>query len=208
MIAVLDYGIGNLASAERALRHIGGPACLVSAPDAAAGAEGVVLPGVGAFGACVAALRASGLERVVLDAVERAVPLLGICVGMQMLYEGSDEDPTACGLGILEGRVRLLPGAVKRPQMQWNVLERAPGRESALLAGAGASPWVYFVHSYAPEPTPEVVARCDYGGPVVAAVERGPLWATQFHPEKSGEVGLAMLGNFVRACAGAPARTS
>lgn len=201
LIAVLDYGIGNLRSAEKALVHLGAPARLVADPDEAASAAAVVLPGVGAFGPCADALRASGLDRVALSAVERGLPFLGICVGFQLLYEGSDESPDVPGLGVLAGRVRPLLAGVKRPQMQWNTLRRVPGRSSGLLEGLGEEPWVYFVHSFAPEPGDDVVAECDYGGPVVAAAERGRVWGTQFHPEKSGAVGLALLANFVRAAA-------
>ena len=199
MIAVLDYGIGNLRSAEKALQRVGGDAHLVTEPAEASGAEGVVLPGVGAFGRCMEALRATRLDRVALDAVADGTPFLGICVGMQLLYDGSDEDPGTSGLGILAGKIRLLPDGVKRPQMQWNRLDRLVP-ESPLLAGLGADPWVYFVHSYAPELSDDVVATCDYGGPVVAAAARANVWATQFHPEKSGSAGLQLLANFVAAC--------
>jgi glutamine amidotransferase len=197
VIAVLDYGIGNLRSAEKALQRVGGDAVLVSDPDVAAGADAVVLPGVGAFGRCMEALRSSGLDKVALDAVDSGKPFLGICIGMQLLYEGSDEDPDVAGLGVLPGRIRLLPDGVKRPQMQWNRLDVA--RPSAVFDGLGSEPWVYFVHSYAAEPSDAVIATCDYGGPVVAAVGTGRLWATQFHPEKSGPVGMRVLANFVTA---------
>jgi glutamine amidotransferase len=196
MIAVLDYGIGNLRSAEKALQHVGGDARLVADPDEVEGAAGVVLPGVGAFGRCMEALRTSGLDKVALKAIERGVPFLGVCVGMQMLYDGSDEDPSVAGLGVLRGRVRLLPDFVKRPQMQWNRLDLARP-DDPLLGGLGPDPWVYFVHSYAAEGTEEVIATCDYGGTVTAAVGRDSLWATQFHPEKSSAVGLQLLANFV-----------
>ena len=198
MIAVLDYGIGNLRSAEKALQHVGADAVLTGDAAVAGGAAGVVLPGVGAFGRCMEALLASGLDRVVLSAAERGVPLLGICVGMQMLYEGSDENPGVAGLGILPGKLHLLPEGVRRPQMQWNRLDRRG--DPPLLQGLGAQPWVYFVHSFAAEMSPQVVATCDYGGPVVAAVAQGPLWATQFHPEKSGPTGLRLLANFAARC--------
>jgi imidazole glycerol-phosphate synthase subunit HisH len=204
MIAVLDYGIGNLRSAEKALQHLGADARLVTDPDEAVAADGVVLPGVGAFGRCAEALRRSGLEKAARHALERATPFLGICVGLQLLYEGSDEAPGIEGLGVLPGVVRALPPGVKRPQMQWNRLRRRPGRPSALLTGAQESPWVYFVHSFAPEDSADVCATCDYGGEVVAAIERDRLWGTQFHPEKSGAVGLAMLANFVSSVSGAP----
>jgi glutamine amidotransferase len=199
VIAVLDYGIGNLRSAEKALQRVGGDARLVTDPADAEGAAGVVLPGVGAFGPCLEALRSSGLDKVALAAVQAATPFLGICIGMQMLYDGSEEEPAAVGLGVLPGRVRRLPDGVKRPQMQWNLLH-AVGDASALVDGLGPEPWVYFVHSFAGPDSADVVATCDYGGPVVAAVERGPLWATQFHPEKSGPVGLRLLANFVATC--------
>jgi len=200
VIAVLDYGIGNLRSAQKALCHVGADARLVDDPDVVVGADGVVLPGVGAFGRCAAALRSSGLEGAVRHALDRATPFLGICVGFQLLFEGSDEAPGVEGLGVLPGVVRALPDGVKHPQMQWNPLRRRSGPPSAMLAGLDESPWAYFVHSYAPEDGPDVVATCEYGGDVVAAAERGGLWGTQFHPEKSGLVGLAILANFVSAC--------
>jgi glutamine amidotransferase len=193
-VAVLDYGIGNLRSAEKALQHVGADAKLVTDPQEAEAADGIVLPGVGAFGACMDALRASGLDKVALEAVKAGTPFLAVCVGMQMLYEGSDESPAAEGLGVLPGTVRRLPAGVKHPQMQWNVLDVVG--EPALLAGLERPLWVYFVHSYAAEPHDGVVATCDYGGPVVAVVQRERLWATQFHPEKSGTTGLGILENF------------
>lgn len=198
MIAVVDYGIGNLRSAEKALQRVGADARLESDPDTVAAADGVVLPGVGAFGPCARALRATGLDKAVRHALESGTVFLGICVGLQLLYEGSEESPGTSGLGVLDGVVRALPPAQKRPQMQWNVLDRRGS--SAMLAGLDPSPWVYFVHSYAPPDGEAVVATCAYGDPVVAAVERGPLWGAQFHPEKSGSVGLAMLANFAAAC--------
>jgi imidazole glycerol-phosphate synthase subunit HisH len=206
LIAVLDYGIGNLRSAEKALQHVGADARLVASPDEATGASGIVLPGVGAFGACVDALARSGLGEVLVDAVEQGdVPVLGICVGFQMLFQGSEESPSAAGLGLIPGTVRLLGGSLKRPQMQWNRLDPVPGVASAMLAPFAEPPWVYFVHSYAAVPDLSgdagVVATCDYGGPVVAAVERGQLWGCQFHPEKSSNAGLAILAEFARRCA-------
>jgi glutamine amidotransferase len=197
VIAVLDYGIGNLRSAQKALQRVGADAVLTDDVAVVRAAEAVVLPGVGHFGRCMEALRAAGLEDPAREAIEAGTPFLGICVGMQMLYEGSEEDPDVKGMGVLAGTVRLLPDGVKRPQMQWNVLDRRPG--SPLFAGLDDPVWVYFVHSYSPEATEDVVATCDYGGPVTAAVERGRLWATQFHPEKSGPAGLRILANFVAA---------
>ncbi len=200
MIAVLDYGIGNLRSAEKALQHLGADARLVDDPDEAASATGMVLPGVGAFGPCARALHDTGLDQVARDAIARGLPFLGICVGFQLLYEGSDEDPGDPGLGILPGRVRALPDGVKHPQMQWNQLARRTEVESGLLRGLDPGSWVYFVHSFAPEVTEATTSTCDYGGPVTASAERGPVWGTQFHPEKSGATGLAILANFVAAC--------
>lgn len=201
-IAVVDSGIGNLRSAEKALQRVGADARLVDDPDEVAAADGVVLPGVGAFGHCREALAAGGLDAAVTDAVGRGVPLLGICVGLQLLYEGSDESPGSVGLGLLPGVVGRLPEGVKHPQMQWNRLV-VGDLSCPLLSGPRLAPpaeaWVYFVHSYAAPVGPETVATCDYGGPVTAVVEAGEgrLWATQFHPEKSGAVGLALLSGFV-----------
>jgi glutamine amidotransferase len=194
-VAVLDYGIGNLRSAQKALQHVGADARLTADPDEIEAADGVVLPGVGAFGRCMEALREARLDKIAIDAAQSGAPFMGICVGMQMLYEGSDENPDAVGLGVLPGRIRLLPDDVKRPQMQWNILD--PIGEPAMLRGLDRPVWAYFVHSYAAEPNDDVVATCDYGGPATAAVERDRLWATQFHPEKSGAAGQAILGNFV-----------
>jgi imidazole glycerol-phosphate synthase subunit HisH len=201
VIAVLDYGIGNLRSAQKALAAVGADARLVTAPHDARGADGVVLPGVGAFGRCMEALRESGLEGIALDAVGGGLPFLGICVGFQMLYEGSEEAPGVTGLGALRGTVRSLPPEVKSPQMQWNELRLVEGRQSGLLERLGGAPWVYFLHSFAPEYTDDVVATCEYGGDLVSVAERGHIWGAQFHPEKSGRVGLRMLSNFVAACA-------
>ena len=159
-------------------------------------------PGVGAFGRCMEQLRASGMDELAQEAIEAGRPFLGICVGMQMLYAGSDETPGVEGLGVLAGRVRLLPEGVKRPQMQWNVLNQH--RPSLMLEGLAEPTWVYFVHSYAPDVTDDVVATCDYGGTVTAAVVRDNVWATQFHPEKSAATGLHVLSNFVALAAAAP----
>ncbi len=200
VVAVLDYGIGNLHSAQKALEKMGADAQLTADPAVIAAADGVVLPGVGAFGACMTALRTAGLEQPALDAVASGRPFLGICVGMQMLFDGSDEDLAATGLGIIPGRIEWIPAGVKRPQMQWNrLLAQQP---DPMLAGLGEHPWVYFVHSLHAVPNdPEVVAAtCDYGGAVNAAFRYGNVFATQFHPEKSGATGLELLRNFVSIC--------
>ena len=198
-VAVLDYGIGNLHSAAKALQRVGADARLVTSAAEVEGAAGVVLPGVGSFGRCAEALRASGLDGPAKAAVDGGVPFLGVCVGMQLLYAASTESPDVPGLGVFDRTIRLLPDSVKRPQIQWNLLRRTTEEPCPLLDGID-EPWVYFVHSYAAEAGPEVVATCDYGGPVTAMVQRGRLWATQFHPEKSGRVGLALLRRFVEQC--------
>jgi glutamine amidotransferase len=198
-IAVVDYGIGNLRSAEKALQHLHADAALTSDRSAIESAEAVVLPGVGAFGACMQALRRAGLEGATRAAATDGRPFLGICIGMQMLFDGSDESPDVSGLGIISGRVTRLPRTVRLPQMGWNTLEVVA--DSRLGADLPEPAWLYFVHSYAPAPDDAsvVAAWCDYGRRFAAAVEQGPVWATQFHPEKSGAVGLRMLSNFVDA---------
>lgn len=197
-IAVLDYGIGNLRSAEKALQRVGADARLVTSPEEAEDADGVVLPGVGAFGRCMEALRETGLDKAATAAVERGTPFLGVCVGTQLLYDASEETPGVAGLGILHGTVTRLPDGVKRPQMQWNALQVR--RSSPLLDGLGTAPWVYFVHSFVAPDGDEVIATCEYGVDVPAVIERDRLWATQFHPEKSADSGLRLLANFVRLC--------
>ena len=210
LIAVLDYGIGNLRSAQKALEHVGADARLTADHGLIAEAVGVVLPGVGAFGRCMASLRDAGLHDVALEAASSAAagegrPFLGVCVGMQMLFEGSDESPDAVGLGVLPGRVELLPDDVKRPQMQWNTLRWHPRSQEGVVHLSDGQPdpcWMYFVHSYWARPAEpsDVAATCDYGTEVTAAVQRGRLWATQFHPEKSSANGLQLLRDFVAQC--------
>lgn len=197
LVAVLDYGIGNLRSAQKALERMGADARLTADPGLIADADAVVLPGVGAFGACMQSLRAVGLEEPTRAAVASGRPFLGICVGMQMLFDASEEDPGASGLGVIPGTVRWIPPGVKRPQMQWNRLDLR--RDDPMFAGLGEHPWVYFVHSLhgIPQDPEVVVATCDYGGSLNAAFRQGNVFATQFHPEKSQSAGLALLANFV-----------
>ena len=198
LVAVLDYGIGNLRSAQKALEHCGADARLTADPGLVAEAVAVVLPGVGAFGACMKALRAAGLEAVAHESVASGRPFMGICVGMQMLFSDSEEDPADPGLGVIDGSIRWITDALPRPQMQWNQLALQQP-DDPMFAGLGEHPWVYFVHSLHGVPTdPSVVAAsCDYGGTVNAAFRQGNVFATQFHPEKSGADGLALLRNFV-----------
>lgn len=198
LVAVLDYGIGNLRSAQKALQHCGADARLTADPGLVAEAAAVVLPGVGAFGACMNALRSAGLEPVVQHAVESGRPFMGICVGMQMLFDRSAEDDSAAGLGVIDGSIEWISAQFPRPQMQWNQLD-LPNADP-MFDGLGEHPWVYFVHSLHAVPTDAsvVVATCQYGDTVNAAFRQGNVFATQFHPEKSGPAGLAMLRNFVR----------
>lgn len=196
LVAVLDYGIGNLRSAQKALERCGADARLTADAGLIADAQAVVLPGVGAFGACMDALHTAGLYEIAQEAARDDRPFLGICVGMQMLFEGSDESPGSRGLGVLAGQLHLLPDTVKRPQMQWNVVDVRSA--ATMFNGIDEPIWMYFVHSYAAASDAEgVVATCQYGRDVAAAVETPTLWATQFHPEKSGRVGLELLQNFV-----------
>jgi glutamine amidotransferase len=200
LVAVLDYGIGNLRSAQKALIRVGADAHLTSDPALIADAKGVVLPGVGAFGACMRALRRCGLDGEAISAAGSGRPFIGICVGMQLLYDGSDESPGVEGLGVLEGQIELLPDHVKRPQMQWNRLQmRQPHHPS--VEGLG-DPWLYFVHSYAAPSDEHTVATVDYGGDVTAVVASDNVWATQCHPEKSSTAGLALLKNWVQSFEG------
>jgi len=213
LVAVLDYGIGNLRSAQKALERAGADARVTADHGLVADAAGVVLPGVGAFGRCMEALAEAGLTEVARDAATAAAagegrPFLGVCVGLQMLFDGSDESPDATGLGVVGGRVERLTEGVKRPQMQWNLVDWRPGSplvERAAADGAidaSEGTWLYFVHSFRARPAEpsDVAGTCDYGDEVTAAIARGRLWATQFHPEKSAANGLALLGSFVAGC--------
>jgi imidazole glycerol-phosphate synthase subunit HisH len=204
LVAVLDYGIGNLHSAQKAIARMGADARLTDDAALIADADGVVLPGVGAFGACMDALREARLEQPARDAAASGRPFLGICVGMQMLFDDSEEDHAAHGLGIIPGTIRWIPPGVKRPQMQWNQLTLRDGSEP-MFNDLGEHPWVYFVHSLhgVPDDPGVVSATCEYGGELNAAFRLGNVFATQFHPEKSGAAGLQLLANFVEQCVAA-----
>ncbi|HEY6710107.1 MAG TPA: imidazole glycerol phosphate synthase subunit HisH [Actinomycetota bacterium] len=195
-VAVLDYGVGNLHSAAKALDRAGAEVRVVPTVAEAAGAAGLVVPGVGAYGACLSGLGSAGGTAAVAGWLEGGRPLLGICVGMQLLFQASEEGPVSDGVGVVPGKIRRLTGPVKIPHIGWDEVSVRPG--SRLLAGLGDGTRFYFVHSYAPEPDGDAVAAvCDYGGRFAAAVEQGNLFGTQFHPEKSGEAGLTLLANFV-----------
>jgi glutamine amidotransferase len=200
-VAICDYGVGNLRSVERALLHAGADVLLTGDAEQMRACAGVVLPGVGAFGAAVDALERTGLGREVVDIARRGTPLLGVCLGHQLLFEESDENGGRAGLGLLPGRiVRLEASRGKIPHMGWNRLHLT--RPSPLLEGVGEGSHAYFVHSYsAVTDTDAVVATTDYGGELVAACVRDNVWSTQFHPEKSGEAGLQLYANFVTVCA-------
>lgn len=200
LLAVLDYGIGNLHSAHKGFQHAGADTRLTADPALIRDAAGVVLPGVGAFRPCMEALRARGLDELALERIDAGVPFFGICIGMQMLFKGSAEAPGCDGLGVFDREVERIPDGVKHPQMQWNVLEVAQPRHE-MFSGLPDEAWVYFVHSYAAPGGSDVIATCDYGGPITAAVARDNVWAAQFHPEKSGANGITILVNFVAAAA-------
>jgi imidazole glycerol-phosphate synthase subunit HisH len=193
MIAIVDYGAGNPVSVKKALDWLGQECVITSDPGQVVKATKIVLPGVGHFTA-TGALAASGLQSAIAEAIGRKIPFLGICVGMQWMFERSQESPETSGLGVLEGECERFPPSVKSPHVGWNQLE--VDSSSRLLRGVPSSSFVYFTHSFRAPVTGTTVACCDYGGRFSAAVEREHLFGVQFHPEKSGEIGLNLLGNF------------
>ncbi|MDW8343891.1 MAG: imidazole glycerol phosphate synthase subunit HisH [Verrucomicrobiae bacterium] len=202
MIAIVDYGMGNLRSVEKAFHHVGAEVSVVSDAARVMAARGVVLPGVGAFGDCMANLARLGLVEAVREVVRQGRPFLGICLGMQALFESSEEAPGVAGLGLLAGSVpRFRAAGLKVPHMGWNQLRiRRP--DCPLLAGVADGSFVYFVHSYFCEPRDGSVtcATAEYGEEFCAMLWSGRVFATQFHPEKSQAVGLRILENFVKVC--------
>ncbi len=199
-VVVFDYGSGNLRSAERALARAGAQVEVTADHAAARDADGLVVPGVGAFAACAAGLDAVGGGKIVRARLDEGRPVLGICVGMQVLFDQGDEHGVRTpGLGVLPGVVRRLHADVL-PHMGWNTVDAPP--ESRLFTGIAPGTRFYFVHSYAATDTDGIVTTADHGERFVAAVERGPLAATQFHPEKSGDAGALLLANWVRDLAG------
>ena len=197
MIAIIDYGRGNLHSVAKAFAKMGAETVVTSDATVIAGADKVVLPGVGAFGDCMENLMRYGLVDVIHHVINRGTPFLGICLGLQLLFDGSEEDPGVRGLGIIPGMVKKIvaPG-LKIPHMGWNSL--AWGTASSLFGGLPANPYVYFVHSYhaVPHDQSVITATTCYGETVAAAVGRGNVHAVQFHPEKSSAVGMQVLANF------------
>ena len=200
MIAIIDYGMGNLRSVQKAIEAVGHSATVTADPEAIARADKVILPGVGAFADAIAHLQETGLGEAFTDAVRAGKPCLGVCLGLQLLFDASEEDGEHTGLGLIPGRVvrfQSEPG-LKIPHMGWNTLKvRQP---NPILDGLEAEPAVYFVHSYhaRPESRDHIVAESNYPGPFAAMVARENLVAAQFHPEKSQRVGLAMYANFAR----------
>jgi len=205
-VALLDYGSGNLHSAQRALARVGADVTVTADPEIALAADGLVVPGVGAFAACMEGLTAVRGERIIGKRLAGGRPVLGICVGMQIMFErGVEHGVEADGCGEWPGTVEMLQADVL-PHMGWNTLQ-AP-EDSVLFAGLDADTRFYFVHSYAVQKweladdtviAPAKLTWADHGGPFLAAVENGPLSATQFHPEKSGDAGAALLENWVRS---------
>ena len=204
MIAIIDYGAGNIRSVSKALRHIGCECRVTRDKDEIMNADGAVLPGVGSFGDTVNSLTSYGIKETVKEFIASGKPFLGICLGLQLLFPGSDESKGAEGLGIFDGAITKIPNGkgLKIPHMGWNSLTVKKG--SRLFEGIEENPYVYFVHSYFLNAADKniVAAQTEYGVTIDAAVERGNVFATQFHPEKSGEVGLKILKNFVEIVGG------
>jgi glutamine amidotransferase len=199
VIAIVDYGMGNRRSVEKALEHVGGSPVLTSDADAIRSADGVVVPGVGAFPLAMRNLASLGLDSVIVERVGAGVPVLGICLGMQLLFESSDEHEGAEGLGLLAGTVTALQSP-RLPHIGWNLVSmRRPAR---LTEGLGETAAFYHVHSYACRPSSEddVVGAGEYGETFVSIVERDNVFGVQFHPEKSSRDGLALLRNFAAVC--------
>ena len=205
-VAILDYGMGNLRSAEKAFEHVGARAVITSDHDTVRGADGVVLPGVGAFPRAMEAVRRLGLDVLLHERRDHGVPIIGLCLGMQLLFARSAELGGAAGIGLLEGTVELVeaPG-LKIPHIGWNPVSWR--RESPLTDGLPDPCAFYHVHSFAARPAraEDVLGTASYGREFVSVVARPPVYGTQFHPEKSGPDGLRLLGSFADLCVGAPA---
>ncbi len=199
MIAIIDYGAGNIQSVSKALKHIGCDCFITNKKDEILSADGAVLPGVGSFGDTVDSLNKYGIKEAVIEFIKSGNPFLGICLGLQLLFPGSEESEGAEGLGIFDGTITKIPNGdgLKIPHMGWNSLKIT--KDSRLFKGIEENPYVYFVHSYFLNAADKsiVAAQTEYGVTIDAAVEKGNVFATQFHPEKSGNTGLRILKNFV-----------
>jgi imidazole glycerol phosphate synthase glutamine amidotransferase subunit len=199
-VMLIDYGAGNVTSVERALERLGARSQRSHSPECIAKAEALLLPGVGHYAALIRALDERALRAPLLDALQRGIPFLGVCLGLQALYETSEEAPELTGLRLLPGSVRSLPATVKLPHMGWNQLRLI--RSSRLLEGISAQAYFYFAHSYAAtNVNSEAVAFCNHGADFAAVIEKQNVFAVQFHPEKSGEAGAQLLQNFLRLAA-------
>ena len=199
-ITIVDYGAGNVPSVERALQRLGAESQRASSPESISRAEALLLPGVGHYAALVRALDENNLRASLLDVIQRGVPFLGICLGLQVLFRSSEEAEQLHGLNLLPGIVSALPRNVKLPHMGWNQLERR--RESSLLAGIDTGAYFYFAHSYAAlDSNGTTIATCTHGAEFAAVIEQRNIFAVQFHPEKSGDPGARLLQNFLRRAA-------
>jgi imidazole glycerol phosphate synthase glutamine amidotransferase subunit len=199
-VTLIDYGAGNVTNVECALLRLGAAGQRSSSPECIAKAEALLLPGVGHYAALIRALNGRGLRAPLLDAIERGVPFLGVCLGLQALYESSEEAPELKGLNIFPGAVRSLPATVKLPHMGWNQIKLT--RSSRLLEGISADAYFYFAHSFAATNADgEAVAICNHGTDFAAVVEKQNIFAVQFHPEKSATAGAQLLRNFLRLAA-------
>ena len=199
-VTIIDYGAGNVPSVERALQRLDAELERTNSPDKIANAEALLLPGVGHYAALVRALDEQKMREPLIGAIQSGVPFLGICLGLQVLFESSAEAPELHGLDLLPGKVSVLPSSVKLPHMGWNQI--VANRESRLLAGIDSDAYFYFAHSYAaPDSNGSTTATCFHGSPFAAMVEKQNIYGVQFHPEKSGDSGSRLLQNFLRIAA-------
>lgn len=195
MITIIDYGAGNLRSVQNTLAELGARFEVTRTPEGVAAADKLILPGVGHFGQLLASLDQLGLRPAILERIAAGVPFLGICLGLQAMFEGSDEAPEQKGLGLFDGRVTRFPSDARVPHMGWN--EIVPAKPSRLLRNLDSRPYLYFAHSYYCPITPATAATCEYSVPYTAAIEQDNVFGVQFHPEKSGPLGLRIVANFL-----------
>jgi imidazole glycerol phosphate synthase glutamine amidotransferase subunit len=199
-VALVDYGAGNVPSVERAVQKLGAATRRVTRPEELSAAKAIILPGVGHYSAIIRALDTQNLRAALLQAISSGVPFLGICLGLQALYASSEEAPTLAGLSLLEGEVRSLPKTVKLPHMGWNRVREV--KASPLLEGLNGSDYFYFAHTFAvTNSLSDAVAICEHGTSFTAVLQRNNIFATQFHPEKSGDAGARLLKNFLELAA-------